>query len=282
MALNPANIVLPQTPDKALTQACLKRFKLTITGSPLGLWRKLLYILSICRTEEHLALVTDELKGAVQAFWLSDECAQLANAFDKENKLWVLETRLTIKVIDVALSEWNVAKTMNRAQKINQMVSFVRSNPRSCEGFSLELRDYLKVAVGDFNKAEFEFRGSKLKVTCDGLESDFSGDWVYAKTSANPPSEVTVANGVYRGTPFPTPEKVRQFVEIVLHPKPLPPTLQQYYVVWVYENLAAASYFDHLWEGFPKIAKGRAKFVGLLLVCPCNRTPQKSKLPGKK
>jgi len=117
---------------------------------------------------------------------------------------------------------------------------------------------------------------------CDGLESDFSGDWVYAKTSANPPSEVTVANGVYRGTPFPTPEKVRQFVEIVLHPKPLPPTLQQYYVVWVYENLAAASYFDHLWEGFPKIAKGRAKFVGLLLVCPCNRTPQKSKLPGKK
>jgi len=55
MALAPDEIELPLTPQRDLIVRSLKQFKLTVTGSSLGLWRKLLIFLSFCDTQEHLA-----------------------------------------------------------------------------------------------------------------------------------------------------------------------------------------------------------------------------------
>jgi len=214
MALAPDEIELPLTPQRDLIVRTLKQFKLTVTGSSLGLWRKLLIFLSFCDTQEHLALVELALQPIIQEFWNSVARQQLANAFGKRDKLALLESRLTMQAMDVAFTAWGIMKTMPRAQKMTQLVNYQRSITRPTTGFPLEVRDYLKLAVGQFNEQEFQFRGTALRISCNGVEEPFNSERVLELVNQN--QIVQVANGIYRGTRFPTFPDVITFAQIVL------------------------------------------------------------------
>ena len=154
----------------------------------------------------------------------------------------------------------------NRLAIIERLLTVYRGAPLGpTDIVPPEVRSFLRLCVGEFVMGEFLHGRGNLRVKQGHREAPYTAETVGNWMRERPDIPVVVANGMFRGKVFPSPQTA---IQVFSRVSPVPNN-QKKMLLWVFDNLASSSFFEDLWEGFEALKTG-----GPIVACPtCNKNP---------